>query len=74
MKPLADSDAIADGLKPFTMSHTARTISCTATGRINKIVGSEEGFSPNMMNKAADNENAAPTNPQPDSHRGMSFD
>jgi hypothetical protein len=29
----ADLEAIADGLKPLTMSHTARVISYTATGR-----------------------------------------
>jgi len=34
---LADPEAIADGLNPLTISHTARTISFTAIGRFKKI-------------------------------------
>jgi hypothetical protein len=60
--------------KPFTISHTAITISCAAIGTTNASMGIDIGFKPNMMDTAAANEQAAPSAPQPDSHRGMSFD
>jgi hypothetical protein len=43
---LADGELIADGLNPLTISHTAKTISCTASGA-NKISNTE----PNIPNK-----------------------
>ena len=38
----ADREAIADGLNPLTISHTARTISCRKIGRLNKRIGDPE--------------------------------
>ena len=71
----ADSAAIADGLKPFAISQTARTISCTRMGkaRTSWIV---EKFSMrrNMTRRADTMTNAMATRPQADSHRGMSRD
>ena len=71
----ADREAIADGLNPLTISHTARTISCTPIGSCTKMKGVEKYIIwPDIANKAPANDNAAPIKPQPDSHRGMSFD
>jgi hypothetical protein len=72
---LADPEAITDGLNPLTISHTAKTISCRPIGTCNKMKTVEKYIIwPDIANKAAASDNATPRKPQPDSHRGMSFD
>jgi len=67
-------EAIADGLNPLTISHTARTISCGSIGRFNTICAVEKGaMTPYMANKADTMVIMAATTPQPDNHRGTSF-
>ena len=39
---LADPEAIADGLKPLTISHTAKTISCKPIGTLKMTWGVEK--------------------------------
>jgi len=69
---LADPEAIADGLNPLTISHTAKTISCKAIGMINKIVIT--GKRSNIDSTEPVDKAAAAAKPQPDNHRGMSSD
>jgi hypothetical protein len=66
---------IADESNPLTISHTARTISCTAIG-IDKTVSTMDngGIKPNIINKPAENNNVAPIRPQTEINRGTSFD
>src|SRR6266508_319089 len=68
--------AMADGLNPLTISHTAKTISCTAIGSANMISPPEieKGSPSNRVSNTADNNNTVAISPQTDSHRGMSFD
>ena len=70
----ADPEAIADGLNPLAISHTARTISFKAIGKLKNIEIVEEGLRPNIPNKPAAKSNVAPMRPQTDINRGMSFD
>jgi hypothetical protein len=71
----AGREAIADELNPLTISHTARTISCTAIGRFKTIWTVEKDpMRPNITNMLATRPNVAPTRPHPDNYRGMSFD
>jgi hypothetical protein len=65
---------IADGLNPLTISHTARTISFEAIGRLKKVEIVDKELWPNRGNKLAANPNVAPIRPQTDNHRGMIFD
>ena len=70
---LVDPEAIADGLNPLTINHTAITISCTAIGAINKIAITGEMFvyvDRIMPIKIV----IAAINPQTDIKRGRSFD
>src|SRR5690242_5227795 len=70
----ADGEAIADELNPLTISHTARTISCTAMGRAKTTWNVDKGpMRRNMTNTPATRHNVAPTRPQPDNHRGTSL-
>jgi hypothetical protein len=70
---LADPEAIADGLNPLTISHTARTISFEAIGRQKKI-SKDSVMEPNIINKLTASHNGTPIRPQTDKNRGMSFD
>jgi hypothetical protein len=71
----ADPEAIADGLNPLTISHTARTISFTTIGRYKKVANTEDSLSEQkIINKLTTNQGATPIRPQTDNHRGMSFD
>ena len=67
-----DSEAIADELNPLTISHIASTISFRPIGRYKRGCIPEE--EPKTANKHAANHNGTPIRPQPDNHRGMSFD
>src|SRR2546423_6819299 len=69
----ADLEAIADKLNPLTISQTARTISCTAMGRIRSAYPVTY-LSLNKANKQAASIRALAAIPQPDSHRGTSRD
>jgi len=70
----ANPEAVADELNPLTTSHTANTISFKAVGKNNNVEIVEEGSRPNIGNKPDAKYNGAPTRPQTDNHRGMSFD
>ncbi|MDL5502387.1 MAG: hypothetical protein QSU88_04140, partial [Candidatus Methanoperedens sp.] len=70
----ADREAIADGLNPLTISHTARTNSSKPDGATKKTCIGEKG--PMMSKIASKHEtkcNRIATILQPDNHRGMSF-
>jgi len=69
----ADPETIADELNPLTISHTAKTISCTAIGS-EKIEISDVRLKPNIPNKPSANNNMAPIRPQTEINRGTSFD
>jgi hypothetical protein len=70
---VTDSEEIADGLNPLTISHTARTISCKNMGscKTSQIV---DVILPNITNKPDAKYIMAPTRPQTEIHLGMSFD
>ena len=63
---------IADVLKPFTISHIARTSSFNINGTARATV--DGGSRSNIRKGAVAKNNAAPRRPQPDNQRGMSFD
>jgi len=70
----AGSEAIADGLKPFTISHTARTISCGNIGTTITTCSVPNGAMRPTQTNAQDTMPAMPkTRPQTDNHRGISF-
>src|SRR5437764_12595787 len=73
LNPRASSSAIADGLNPLTMSHTARTISCTAMG-MSRSVYPVTGLLLNKANKHAANIRMGAAIQKPDSQRGTSRD
>ena len=74
----ADGETIADELNPLTISHTANTISCTASGAIKRpqptLRDKDGSCGSNTFSKGAAKYNKAPIKPQADNHRGMSFD
>jgi hypothetical protein len=74
---LADPEAIADGLNPFTINHIASTISFTAIGVTKMSSNPNPEISVNMstiISTEPVNKNAAAINPQADINRGISFD
>ena len=71
---LADSEAIADGLNPLTISHTAKTISCKNIGKfIIKLDAEKSDCKPNKIKTPVIKLNIIAIIPQTDNHRGMSF-
>ena len=71
----ADSGAMADGLNPFAISHTAKTISCTKMGKASTSwVVEKFSMRWNMTRRAESMTNGMATRPQADSHRGTSRD
>jgi hypothetical protein len=73
---LADLEAVADGLNPLMINHTANAISCKPTGRLKISPIVEKGFAiiPNIINKVPNKHNTLPKKPQTDNHLGISFD
>lgn len=67
--------ATADGLNPFTISQNAKTISCKPMGMFNKVLTDSIlkswVYEPRTV---AASPMTVPRTPQPDNHRGMSFD
>ena len=73
---LADREAIADGLNPLTISHTARVSSFKPIGMLNNMISVFEKGSiwRNIVKKTATKCNVIAMRPQPESHRGISLD
>ena len=70
----ADREAIAEGLNPLTISHTARTISCGNIGITIATFSVLKGAMRPVLTKAHDTMPDMPkTRPQTDIHRGTSF-
>jgi len=70
----ADREAITDELNPLTISHTAKTISCTAIGTARTTWEVDIGpMTRNITNMLVTIINMIPIRPQPDNHRGTSF-
>lgn len=70
----ADKEAIADGLNPFTISHTARTISCGNIGIIIRTCSVPIGAMSPILTSAHEIMPDMPkTRPQTDIHLGISF-
>jgi hypothetical protein len=65
-------EAVAVDLKPLTISHTAKIISCTII--IRAKISSDGGKTSNMRKGVVANQNAPPMNPSIDNHCGTSFD
>jgi hypothetical protein len=63
-------DTIADWLHPFTMSHTARTISFTAIGRNGTMDVAELETAELMPRRAVATASGAPSSPQIEMKRG----
>ena len=71
----ADREAIADGLNPFTISHSAMTISCKNIGKfITKSIVEKGLMSWKMIKKPVIRCNVMAMKPQTDIQRGMSLD
>jgi hypothetical protein len=72
---LVDPEAIADGLNPLTINHTAITISCKNIGKfITRLDVEKSDCKPNKIKKPVIKFNIIAIIPQTDNHRGMSFD
>ena len=71
----ADTEVIADGLNPLTISHPARVSSFKPIGILNKEVDVEKGSTwVNIVMSAPVKCSRIATMPQPDSHLGMRLD
>ena len=67
---MIDYELIVEVLNPLIISHAARAIYCKPNGANNKVAS----IRLNIPSKIPGKNNAPPIKPQPDNHRGMSFD
>ena len=72
--PVAAGEVTAVELNPLSISHTARTISCRASGAYMMLETVELGSPVTASEKPDASIGGTPMRPQTDNHRGMRLD